>query len=34
VGAGRAQQMGYKNVFIMPMGITGWEKDKKPVEHG
>jgi len=25
---------GYKNVFIMPAGIQGWEKAGKPVEKG
>jgi rhodanese-related sulfurtransferase len=29
-----AVQLGYKNVFIMPAGIAGWEKAKKPVEKG
>jgi len=27
-----AVSYGYKNVFIMPAGIQGWEKEGKPVE--
>jgi len=29
-----AFKLGYKNVFIMPAGIMGWEKAGKPVETG
>lgn len=25
---------GFKNVFVMPEGIQGWEKAGKPVEKG
>jgi len=28
----RAVKLGYRNVFIMPAGIMGWEKAGKPVE--
>jgi rhodanese-related sulfurtransferase len=31
-GAGRAVKFGYKNVFVMPAGIQGWEKAGLPVE--
>lgn len=31
-GAKKALEAGYKNVFIMPAGIAGWEKANKPVE--
>jgi rhodanese-related sulfurtransferase len=31
-GAKKAIELGYKNVFIMPQGIMGWEKAGKPVE--
>jgi rhodanese-related sulfurtransferase len=31
-GAGSAKKLGYKNVFIMPAGIKGWEGAGKPVE--
>lgn len=31
-GAGSALKQGYKNVFVMPDGIRGWEKAAKPVE--
>lgn len=34
VGAKAALALGYKNVFIMPDGIAGWERDKLPVEKG
>jgi rhodanese-related sulfurtransferase len=27
-----ASKLGYKNVFIMPAGISGWEKAGLPVE--
>jgi rhodanese-related sulfurtransferase len=33
-GAGRAFELGYENVFVMPDGIAGWEKAKQPVETG
>jgi rhodanese-related sulfurtransferase len=33
-GAKKAIEHGYKNVFIMPAGIAGWEKAGKPVEKG
>jgi len=26
--------MGWRHVFIMPAGIMGWEKAKKPIEKG
>ena len=32
--AGRAVEMGYANVFVMPAGIDGWLKAGKPVEKG
>jgi rhodanese-related sulfurtransferase len=32
--ARRAAQLGYKNVFVMPEGITGWKKAGKPVAKG
>ena len=31
--ASQAMKLGYKNVYIMPAGIMGWEKAEKPVEH-
>jgi len=34
VGAGRARELGYKNVYVMPDGISGWEKAKQAVEAG
>jgi rhodanese-related sulfurtransferase len=33
-GAGRAASLGYKNVYVMPAGIAGWEKAGKPVDKG
>jgi rhodanese-related sulfurtransferase len=32
-GAGSAAKLGYKNVFVLPAGIMGWEKAGKPVER-
>ena len=32
-GASGALALGYKNVYIMPAGIAGWEKAQKPVER-
>jgi rhodanese-related sulfurtransferase len=32
VAARSALALGYRNVFIMPAGIMGWEKAGKPVE--
>jgi len=32
-GASAAIGLGYKNVFIMPAGIAGWEKASKPLEQ-
>jgi rhodanese-related sulfurtransferase len=29
-----AVKLGFKNVFIMPAGIMGWEKAGKPVDKG
>jgi len=29
-----AVSLGYKNVFIMPAGIQGWQKAGKQVEAG
>jgi rhodanese-related sulfurtransferase len=29
-----AVKYGYKNVYIMSVGIQGWEKAGKPVEKG
>jgi rhodanese-related sulfurtransferase len=29
-----AVKLGYKNVFVFPSGIDGWEKAKKPIERG
>jgi rhodanese-related sulfurtransferase len=31
-GANAALKLGYKNVFILPTGIKGWEKANRPVE--
>ena len=33
-GAKAALKLGYKNVFIMPAGIAGWEKAGKKLEPG
>ena len=33
-GAHKAIEYGYKKVYIMPEGISGWEKAGKPVEKG
>ncbi len=33
-GAGSALKLGYKNVYVMPAGIFGWQKAGKPVEKG
>jgi len=33
VAARSALGLGYRNVFIMPAGIMGWEKAGKPVER-
>ena len=30
----RALELGYANVFVMPQGISGWEKAQQPVEVG
>ena len=30
-GAGRAQKMGYTNVFVMTEGTAGWAKAGKPM---
>lgn len=30
-GAGRAIEMGYKNVFVMSAGTEGWNKAGKPI---
>jgi rhodanese-related sulfurtransferase len=30
----RAVKFGYKNVYILPAGVMGWEKAGKPVETG
>ncbi len=32
--AAEAVKLGYKNVYILPQGIMGWEKAKKPLEKG
>jgi rhodanese-related sulfurtransferase len=32
-GASSALALGYKNVFILPSGISGWEKAQKPIEQ-
>ena len=32
-GARAAIKLGYKNVFIMPDGIAGWENAKLPTER-
>jgi rhodanese-related sulfurtransferase len=34
VAARSALGLGYRNVFIMPAGIMGWEKAGKPIEEG
>jgi rhodanese-related sulfurtransferase len=31
-GASAAMALGYKNVFILPEGINGWEKAQQPIE--
>ena len=33
-GAVSASKLGYKNVFVLPAGISGWKKAGKPVEKG
>ena len=33
-GAGRALKLGYKNVFVMPAGIMGWQKAGLPTQKG
>jgi rhodanese-related sulfurtransferase len=33
-GAGRALKFGYKNVFVMPAGIMGWQKAGLPTQKG
>ena len=33
-GARAALKFGYRNVYIMSVGIQGWEKAGKPVEKG
>ena len=33
-GAETALKLGYKNVFIMPAGIAGWEKSGKKLQKG
>jgi rhodanese-related sulfurtransferase len=30
----RAVKFGYKNVYILPSGIMGWEKAGMPVDKG
>lgn len=32
IGAGRAKQLGYANVYVMPAGIVGWVKAGKKVD--
>jgi rhodanese-related sulfurtransferase len=32
--ARRAAELGYKDVFVMPEGIDGWEKAGKKVSKG
>jgi len=32
--AREAVKLGYKNVFVMSDGISGWVKQGKPVERG
>jgi rhodanese-related sulfurtransferase len=34
LGAGRALKFGYKNVFVMPAGIIGWQEAGLPLEKG
>ncbi len=34
IGAQAALQLGYKNVYIMPEGIAGWEKAGLPTDKG
>ncbi len=29
-----AARLGYRNVYVMPAGISGWQKAGKPVEKG
>jgi rhodanese-related sulfurtransferase len=31
-GAGRALELGYKNVFVMNEGVSGWAKAGKQVQ--
>jgi rhodanese-related sulfurtransferase len=33
-GAGAALKLGYKNVFVMPAGIMGWQRAGLPTEPG
>jgi len=32
--AGRAVDLGYREVFIMPSGIVGWVKAGRPIVKG
>lgn len=32
--ARRAASLGYRNLYIMPAGIVGWTKARKPVVAG
>jgi rhodanese-related sulfurtransferase len=32
--AGRAADLGFRNVYVMGDGISGWVKAGKPVEKG
>jgi rhodanese-related sulfurtransferase len=29
-----AVKLGYRNVYVLPAGIMGWRRAKKPVEKG
>jgi rhodanese-related sulfurtransferase len=31
-GAVSAAKLGYKNVYVLPPGIAGWQKAGKPIE--
>ena len=32
IGARSAVKLGYSNVFVLPVGITGWKKAGKAIE--
>jgi rhodanese-related sulfurtransferase len=30
----RARELGFRDVYVMPDGIAGWERAKHPIERG